>query len=85
MSRMATGLSLAGVTYTMVLGSDIVRDGMYLELFEGTQEGALLAEVFYSDQTHTMAFTAFREDLPLEAVEWIIAQAKVRLPPVERR
>lgn len=24
---------------------------------------------------------AFREDLPLEAVEWIIEQTRVRLPP----
>lgn len=82
---MATSPSLAGITYTMELGSDLDRDGMFLELFEGSREGALLAEVFYSDQTHTMVFTAFREDLPLEAVEWFIEQAKVQLPPVERR
>lgn len=82
---MTTSLSIAGMTYTMELGSDVERDGMFLELYEGSRDSPRLAKVFYSDQTHTMAFTALREDLPLEAVEWFIGQAKVRLPPVERR
>ncbi|GLK72222.1 hypothetical protein KHC23_15300 [Ancylobacter dichloromethanicus] len=69
---MTTSLSIAGLTYTMQRGSDVERNGMFLELFEGSPNGPCLAEVFYSDQTHTMAFTAFREDLPLEAVEWFI-------------
>lgn len=76
---------IGGMTYTLELGSDLERDGMFLELYEGSRDGPFLAEVFYSDQTHTMTFTALREDLPLEAVEWFIEQAKVQLPPVERR
>jgi hypothetical protein len=78
-------LVIGGWTYTHVRGSDLNRDGMFLELSEmkGT-ESRLVMEVFYSDKTDEMAVTAFREAVPLAAVEWIISQAKILLPPIEK-
>lgn len=57
---------------------------MYLELSDGTKEWpgkSVLLEVFYSDQTSEMTLTSFKEAVPLEAVEWLIARAKEVLPP----
>ena len=54
------------------------RDGMYLELWEADVQ---LLDIYYSNVDGTMTLTAYREDLPLAAVEWAIAEAKVRLPP----
>lgn len=65
------------------VGSDNQRDGMYLMLFhaDDVYETAL-AEVFYSDETGAMSFSASEQDLPLEVVEWLIEEARKRLPPI---
>jgi hypothetical protein len=46
--------------YEMIRGSDVDRDGMYLELIESTT-GNVVAEIFYSDVTNAMTFTAFAQ------------------------
>lgn len=69
--------------YTYIMGSDVQRDGMYLELAladDGLEQA--LAEVFYSDVDGTMTFSGYAPDLPLEVVEWLISEARRRLPPV---
>jgi hypothetical protein len=71
--------SLAGRSYTATVASDLVHDGMLLELADET--GDIVADVFYSDPTGEMTLTTWRPNLPLEAAEWLIAEAKVRLPP----
>jgi hypothetical protein len=72
-----------GREYTYVVGSDLQRDGMYLEVSE-TQRGPEILEVFYSDQTHEMTFTAHRPALPVELVEWAMRIARERLIPVAK-
>ncbi|MCC4293519.1 hypothetical protein [Brevundimonas aurantiaca] len=68
--------------YELVMGSDVAdRDGMYLELNDGSMETMPLGEVFYSDIDGSMTATTYGNDLPLDAVEWMIAEAKRRLPP----
>ena len=68
--------------YRCVRGSDIDRDGMYLELSLASDVAqSAIAEIFYSDTTATMTMTLFREDMPLIAIEWLIEQAKLVLPP----
>ena len=68
--------------YTSLLCSDVTADGMYLEIREVTDEGErAVADVFYSDQSHDMVFTAYRENIPLKLVEWLIQKAKTDLPP----
>jgi hypothetical protein len=70
--------------YSTVMGSDVHRDGMYLELID-QETGDEVAEVFYSDQSHRMTVSVFRPDLPIEAVEALIEEAKRRLPPETKR
>ena len=60
------------------MGSDLERDGMFLELSPVGQMA--IAEVFYSDITHQFAITLFKESVPTEAISWLIAQALERLP-----
>lgn len=67
-------------SFTTVRGSDVDRDGMYLELSEvGGEQG--IAEVFFSDSTGVFTLNTFGKDVPLEAVEWLAAQARLSLPP----
>ena len=73
-------VEIFGHSYGATVGSDIDRDGMYLELADDAK--VVIAEIFYSDDTGNMTFTSHRADLPLPLIEWLIAQAKVRLAPV---
>jgi len=62
------------------MGSDVDRDGMYLELKDGSN---VVAEVFYSDQNSEMTFTTFENSIPLEQIEQLIEAAKRKLPPIK--
>jgi hypothetical protein len=66
--------------YRTVRGSDVRRDGMYLELIDEST-GDEVAEVFYSDTTHEMTISIFKQELPLRVVESLIDRAKHDLPP----
>lgn len=70
-------VELAGQSYEVIVGSDIQRDGMYLEVWN--QANTVIAEVFYSDEHDTMTFTGYVSDIPLPLVEWMVVQAKARL------
>lgn len=65
--------------YPIVLGSDLVRDGMFLEA-NAWDTGEAIAEVFYSDETHDFCFSAFRPNLPVELVENLMSAARELLP-----
>ncbi len=68
------------------MGSDVQRDGMYLELSDGVIEHAALAEVFYEDSNGQMTLATFdNARVPLEVVEWLISEARRRLPPADDR
>ncbi len=70
---------IGGQQYDVIVGSDVAtRDGMYLELYEATEQ---ILEIFYSDVDGSMTLTAYRQDLPLGVVEWAIAEGKARLIP----
>ncbi|OBQ96640.1 MAG: hypothetical protein EOQ64_22470 [Mesorhizobium sp.] len=70
---------LAGRTYEATIGSDVQRDGMYLELAD--QHGHIVAQIFFSDFDRKMTVTLFESEASVEVVEWMIATAKIRLPP----
>ena len=72
-------VEILGQSYTAVVGSDVDRDGMYLEL--SNRSNVIIAEVFYSDESGSMTFTGHQADLPLPVVEWLIGRAKLRLVP----
>jgi hypothetical protein len=42
-------------SYDAVVGSDVERDGMFLEIRD--ERGQTAAEVFYSDRTSALTFT----------------------------
>ena len=69
--------SLTG--FKTLLGSDIHRDGRYLELIE-LESGDEVAEVFYADEEKKMTISIFKGDMPLEVIEALIAKAKLDLP-----
>jgi hypothetical protein len=71
---------IAGQTYRVVVGTDLERDGMFVEI--ANSDGVNLAEVFYSDKDGRMTFTAWKQELPLEVVEWAAVYARERLTPV---
>ena len=74
-----SGLVVDGRKFDCLRGSDIDRDGMYLELNEsGGQSG--VAEIFYSDQCNNFTLNTFGNDIPMEAIEWLIDEAKKLLP-----
>lgn len=70
-----------GIEYTIVRGSDVDRDGMYLELSE-TESKKIIAEVFYSDRTHDFSLSFFQPDVPLSLIESLINEAKQLLPAI---
>jgi hypothetical protein len=71
-----------GVEYTVVRGSDVDRDGMYLELSE-KESKKIVAEVFYSDGTHDFSLSCFQPDIPMRLIESLINDAKQLLPPIQ--
>ncbi|EPC7545566.1 hypothetical protein ACR2Y1_003677 [Morganella morganii] len=70
-----------GTRYEIIRGSDIVRDGMYLELrLPDTSPAEQLAEIFYSDVSHEFSISIFADNLPLSIIEILITEAKTALP-----
>ncbi len=75
---------ISGRKYVCVRGSDVDRDGMYLELSEIVETKTRIAmEIFYSDTTGDMTMSLFHGAVPLSVVEWMIAKAQESLPPVD--
>lgn len=70
------------IEYEILLGSDVIRDGMYLEASiprPGTRDQVL--EIFYSDIDGGFTISYCKDDLPMELVEYMIVNAKTALPP----
>lgn len=77
---------MSKIKLELIRGSDLLRDGMYLELsISGTSPLRQVAEVFYSDITHEFFLTCYEDNIPLEAVEMLISEAKTSLPPVKSK
>ena len=65
----------------LIRGSDVARDGMFLELWERAS-GDLLVEAFYSDADGTMVFDHYRAEVPPPVRQWFEQMAWTYLPPV---
>ena len=75
-------MTFEGRTYATLMGSDVNRDGMFLELEDVTGGGRdTLAEWFYSDADASMTFTAYRRRVPAPVLAWFEREAARRLPP----
>lgn len=71
-----------GRSYQMLFGSDIIADGVFLELSDwttGHPEEVLFA--LYGDAEGQFTFTAPRHNLPFTLIENFVAQTRKRLPP----
>lgn len=77
---------MSKIKFEMRRGSDVLRDGMFLELsVSQTSPLRQVAEVFYSDVTQEFFLTCYEENIPLEAVEKLILEARISLPPVGQK
>lgn len=71
-----------GRAYSTVCGSDLARDGMFLELsVAGSSE--VLMEVFRSSADGCFSVSGFGSQVPLEVAEAFIAGARELLQSVE--
>ena len=79
----ALSLTVGDQLYAAEIGSDVGRDGMYVEISDRPRaEGwTRILEVFYSDVTHKMVVNSFAQAIPLEVFEWAFEIAHERLPP----
>lgn len=69
-------------SYDFVIGSDIARDGMYVEVrLKDTNPLLVLAEIFFSDQTHTFTLNCYVQNIPMDVILELIDIAQKRLPP----
>jgi len=73
---------MLGERYEVILGSDMTRDGMFLELWERHPTRELAMEVFFSDAEGSFATTRYRADVPAEVEAWLQGEARRRLPPL---
>ncbi|MBA3532813.1 MAG: hypothetical protein H0T73_12885 [Ardenticatenales bacterium] len=72
-----------GRQYETLLASDVVGDGIWLELWDETEEPEHILGVFYSDTDGSFTFHCYgRQQLPLELVERCIHEARDRLLPI---
>ena len=71
-----------GRPYELVYGSDIQRDGVYLELSDVSRDDpVVIVDAFRWDPDGRITFSAYREDVPFEIVEWFTAEVRRRLAP----
>jgi hypothetical protein len=69
------------MSYKYQLASDVIRDGLALELL--SESGEVLAEVFRSDREMTTRIAVFVPGIPARELEQLIAQARDRLGTYE--
>lgn len=77
-SRMT--LELDGHLFTTMMGSDLQRDGMFLELQTSTSSFPLM-EAFHCDDDSSFAVTGFGQSVPISVVEQFLVEARQRLIP----
>lgn len=59
-------MNFQGQNYGLTMGSDVQRDGMFLELF--SEGSGVCAEAFYNDGTKNFSLSLFKKSLPMDAV-----------------
>lgn len=69
-----------GKEYRYIMGSDVIRDGMYIEVSDQPDNADAVIEIFFSDISYDMVVTLFKPNVPLEVLEWAISVARQRLP-----
>ncbi len=78
-------VTFQNLQFEAVVASDNERDGLFLEVCEGTELGPRVLEIFYSHKTNEMTLTVNSQGVSLDLVEWAIETAKVNLVRVTKR
>lgn len=68
-------------SYYIKVASDIVRDGLGVELWDSNDN--MVAEVFRCDTNYTILVNTFNNDIPMSVLESLINFARERLEPFE--
>ncbi|WP_163836719.1 hypothetical protein [Spartinivicinus ruber] len=62
-----------GRKYEIIFGSDVQRDGVYLELSDRTEkEIEVIAEVFHYDELGKVVFSCYKENVPFQLIKWLM-------------
>jgi hypothetical protein len=69
------------MSYRLQIASDVVRDGLGVELIDETNE--VVAEVFRRDSDNQLLFSSFKEDVPFVEVEKLILASRTELQNFE--
>ena len=78
-------MNIEGQEYMVLQGSDLDRDGLFLELYLGREpKGEPLAECFYSDADGSMSLTVYESSTPEAALAWLQKEGDRWLPPDDR-
>jgi hypothetical protein len=64
------------------VASDVVRDGLGLELLDS--KGNVVAEVFREDTDKTVDLNTFSYDVSVDSIEELLSRARRELGPVRR-
>ena len=65
----------------MQLASDVIRDGLGLELL--VEPNRIAAEVFRCDAEHTVTIRLFEDGIPPDVLGELVLHARERLDPFE--
>ena len=65
--------TLENITYELILASDVIRDGLGLELWN-KNENKLLIEIFRNDSKKKIEFYSEKSDLPFEIIEKLLEE-----------
>ena len=67
--------------YKTQVASDVIRDGLGIELLDESE--VVVAEVFRADREQTVLVNTFSYHIPLEALEMLVLRAREVLEPFE--
>lgn len=65
-----------GRRYEVIFGSDVQRNGVYLELSDRTDAVIeILAEVIFYDEVGKVVFNTYKEGIPFQLIHWLVESA----------
>ncbi len=72
-----------GKKYEIVFGTDVQRDGVYLELSDCTTDTIkIIAEVFYYDEIGKVIFNCYHEGIPYQLIKWFMDEVEKEKWPI---
>lgn len=67
---------LNGNRYHFIIASDIIRDGLGIELHR-SDTNECIAEIFRNDHLRQIQFSCWEQDVPFEAIDRLIQEFEV--------